>query len=107
MADQFDNILAKLSDDELSYLNDKFGIELRDRTLVNAMLELRAATLEVEKIEKRFRIRGVPSRFPHCAFCEQAPNIVGPMAQAVGGAFIFRACAIQCIAIIDEEAKNA
>ena len=107
MSDSIDNIVSKLGSDELGFLKDKFGIELRNRQLVELHLELRAAALELEKIEKRNRIKSVAAAVPHCAFCEQGAHSAGPMAQSSGGALICRACALRCIAIIDAEAKNA
>jgi hypothetical protein len=107
MTDLVKNIRSKLDGQELAYLKDTFGVELRDPETVAVLAELNAAARDIEKIEQKFRIRAVSGQPPHCAFCGLTANVAGPMAQATTRVLICKPCAIRCIAIIDEEAKHA
>jgi len=107
MSEIISSIRSKLDADELAYLKESFGVELRDPETVALLAEVSAAVRELEKIEQRFRIKAVSGEPPHCSFCGQSSHVVGPMAQATTRTLICRACAIQCLAIIDTEAKNA
>jgi hypothetical protein len=107
MSEFISSIRSKLDPHELAYLKESFGVELRNPETVAVLAEMSAAAREFEKIEQRLRIKAVSGEPPHCSFCGQSSHVIGPMAQATKRALICRACAIQCIAIIDAEAKNA
>jgi len=101
------SIRSKLDSQELAYLKDTFGIELRDPETAAVLSELAASIRDMERIEQKFRIRPVSGQPPHCAFCGLTASVVGPMAEATTRVLICKPCAIRCIAIIDEEAKHA
>lgn len=107
MTDPLNSIRSKLDPQELTFLKDTFGVELRDPEMLAALSELNAATREMASIEEKFRIKAVSAEPPQCSFCGLTAHAVGPMAQATSRALICRACAIRCIAIIDEETKHA
>lgn len=107
MTDLFQSIRAKLDTQELTYLKDTFGVELRDPETVALLSEMAAAARDIEGIQQKFRIRGVSGKPPLCAFCGLSTNEAGPMAEAATRVRICKPCAIRCIAIIDKERSSS
>ncbi len=64
MSESIKSIVSKLGSDELEFLKNKLGVELQDPQVVQLHMELRAAALELEKIEKRHRIKSVTGVVP-------------------------------------------
>jgi hypothetical protein len=95
------SIRSKLSEAELSYLKDEWGLELRDPEVVAALSELDAAWQRLEVFAAATRSSHSNSGEPlTCAFCGRTANTAGPLVQAPTRTHICSDCASHCLALL-------
>jgi len=96
-------IRTKLSNAELAYLKDSFGVELRDPAILAALSDLDLARQQLEVFSAMIRSSHTDTGEPMiCTFCGGSSTVAGPLVQAPSGACICRGCAAHCIAMIEK-----
>jgi len=103
------SIRAKLTDAELAYLKQVFGLELRDTagaTHFSQIDDARAQLLIAQESLRRLSPQG-QEEGPPCSFCNAASSAVGPLALSAYGSYICRACATACLELFQKEAHDA
>jgi hypothetical protein len=107
MPDHLTNIRVKLSNAELVFLKENFGIEFRDSGSVatTTFEETRDQILAIEETALR-KLRERNGQSPHCSFCGATSLAVGPLAKSPRGPLICRGCAAYCVSVIEEILKG-
>jgi hypothetical protein len=108
MPDLITSIRSKLSQAELIFLKENFGVELRDPEVVAAISEMAENRAKILAIEERALrvLRERQGRTPSCSFCGATPYAVGPLAQSPRGPLICKSCAEHCISTVESSLRD-
>jgi hypothetical protein len=103
-----EQIIAKLTARELDYLEDTFGLNLRDADRLEVLETLSETRRRIRTIEEKAirRRREKNGERPTCSFCGGMPETVGLLCQSSLGPYICGACAQAVVERIDVEKQR-
>jgi len=109
--DHLNSIRSKLSEDEVSFLKRRFGVDLNSPDLeeqIAVVAELESLSEKIESLQSH-AAAGERTRLvnhPQCAFCDRGSVAAGPLAQSSRGISICGSCAQECISSIEEGLRS-
>ena len=108
MSTDTEQIAAKLTARELDYLQDAFGVNLRDPAHVQAFESLHDTRRRIRAIEEKVirKRREKNAERPHCSFCGGTSEATGMLCQSSMGPYICAACAEAVIELIRAEGQR-
>ena len=108
MGADVEQIVAKLTASELDLLQDTFGVNLRDSSVMHAFTALEDTRRRIRAIEERVlrKRREEAGERPHCSFCGGTPEQTGMLCQSSMGPYICVSCARAAIEAISHEGAS-
>ena len=105
MASDVDQIVAKLTARELDFLQDTFGVDLRNTSSKEAFDTLRETRRRIRAIEEKVlrKRRTENGERPCCSFCNGTPEAVGMLCQSSMGPYVCGSCAKAVIELLSAE----
>jgi hypothetical protein len=102
MAAEVEQIVSKLTPQELDLLQDRFGLNLRAPEVAQAFESLETTRRRIRAIEERVlrKRREQQGERPHCSFCDGTPEQLGSLCQSPRGPYICVSCARAAVELL-------
>jgi hypothetical protein len=109
MSAELEQILAKLTTQEVDLLKDRFGVDLRDPRVVEVFEKFELTRRRIRAIEEKAlrKMRKEKGERPRCSFCGGIPEQVGMLCESSLGPHICASCARAAVGLIDAEKGSA